>query len=281
MGEPYAVGLRSLLGCLVGSLVARLGTRLDGLLMAIETKIRTSLTLKNIALTVICLGFGIWGWYDYAIKIPQERADFAAFKEAEKVKSELEGEARIAPLNEEQRASYREAEAVLARFTEKPIEPSTYDDDIQLWVYIVGCGILGTPVGIWSQWRLSRKRFKLGDDGSLATCDATFAADQLADIDMERWMEKSIATVVTTDGARIELDDYHYQGVEDIVAALAARFHPGKWTSDARPIGDPKSRDTKKALAEAEAQAGAKAGGEGGGNGNGDAQSRTDADERA
>jgi hypothetical protein len=72
-------------------------------------------------------------------------------------------------------------------------------------------------------------------------------------------MEKSIATVVTTGGERVELDDYHYKGVEDIVAVLAARFHPGQWTSDARPIGDPKSRDTKKALAEAEAAAEASA----------------------
>ena len=39
-----------------------------------------------------------------------------------------------------------------------------------------------------------------------------------------------------------------------IVGVLAARFEPGKWTSDARPIGDPKSRDTKKALAEQEAR---------------------------
>jgi hypothetical protein len=34
------------------------------------------------------------------------------------------------------------------------------------------------------------------------------------------------------------------------VAAFAARFYPGEWTSDARPVGDPKSRDTKRALAE-------------------------------
>jgi hypothetical protein len=80
---------------------------------------------------------------------------------------------------------------------------------------------------------------------------------QLADVDMSIWMEKSIATVVTTDGKRIGLDDYQYQGIEDIVAVLAERFHPGQWTSDARPIGDPKSRDTKKAAAEAEAAAAA------------------------
>jgi hypothetical protein len=51
----------------------------------------------------------------------------------------------------------------------------------------------------------------------------------------------------------VKLDDYEYKGVEDIVAVLAARFHPGQWTSDARPIGDPKSRDTKAALAAAKA----------------------------
>lgn len=219
--------------------------------MPIETKIRTSLTLKNIALTAVCLGFGIWGWYDYSVKIPQERADFAEFTAAEKTKSDLEAEARVSSLSDEQKLRFREAESVLARFTEKPVEPSSYDDEIQLWVYIVGCGVLGTPVGIWSQWRLSRKRFKLGDDGSLTTVEGSYSADQLAGIDMDRWMEKSIATVITTEDKRIDLDDYHYKGVEDIVAILAARFHPGKWTSDARPIGDPKSRDSKKALAEA------------------------------
>jgi hypothetical protein len=54
-----------------------------------------------------------------------------------------------------------------------------------------------------------------------------------------------------SNGTRVKLDDYEYKGVEDIVAVLAARFHPGQWTSDARPIGDPKSRDTKAALAAA------------------------------
>ena len=38
------------------------------------------------------------------------------------------------------------------------------------------------------------------------------------------------------------------------MAHFAARFEPGKWTSDARPHGDPKSRDTK-AKREAEAAA--------------------------
>jgi len=217
--------------------------------MPIESKVRPSLTAKNLIVAVICLGFGAWGWYDFAIKIPTREADFAAFTAAEKTKSELEALARLAPLTEEQRGEFREAETVLARFIEKPIPPAAYDRYIQLWVYIVGCGVLGTPYFLYAQWRLGRKRYRLDDDGTLHAPEGTFAPDQLKTIDMANWMEKSIATVETTPGVRVKLDDYEYKGIEDIVAVLAARFHPGEWTSDARPIGDPKSRDTKAARA--------------------------------
>ncbi|MEY3143112.1 MAG: hypothetical protein RLY21_1605 [Planctomycetota bacterium] len=225
--------------------------------MAIETNVRTSLTIKNIVVALICLGFGLWGWYDYSIAIPRERADFDAFTAAEKTRSDLETAARSGPLTDEQKLQFKEVDATLARFTEKPSEPASYDDDIQLWVYIVGCGVLGTPWFLYAQWKLMRRRYRLDDDGTLHAPEGTFSSSELAEIDMSNWMEKSIATVVTTDGKRIDLDDYQYRGIEDIVAVLAARFHPGQWTSDARPIGDPKSRDTKKALAEAEAAAAA------------------------
>lgn len=225
--------------------------------MPIETRIRPSMTAKNLIAAVVCLGFGAWGWYDYAVKIPQERADFAAFTEAEGTNSEIEAASRTRTLTDEEREKAKEARATLDRFKEaKPSEPASYDDDIQLWVYIVGCGVLSGPYFLYAQWKLTRRRFRLDDDGTLHAPEGTFAADQLADLDMSRWMEKSIATAVTTNGTRIDMDDFLYKGVEDIVATLAARFHPGQWTSDARPIGDPKSRDTKKAAAEAQLAAG-------------------------
>jgi hypothetical protein len=223
--------------------------------MPIETKVRTSLTIKNLVVALICLGFGLWGWYDYSVKIPRERSDYETFMQADKARGELEVAARTAPLTDEQKKQFKDAEAVLARFTEKPSEPASYDSAIQLWVYVVGCGVLSTPYFLFAQWKLMRRKHRLEEDGSLHTNEGNFQASELAEIDMTKWMEKSIATVVTTGGKRIELDDYQYRGVEDIVAALAARFHPGQWTSDARPIGDPKSRDTKKALADAEAAA--------------------------
>ena len=60
--------------------------------------------------------------------------------------------------------------------------------------------------------------------------------DHIADIDLSKWMSKSIATVVTTDGKRIVLDDYKYRGMDKLVGALATRFYPDDWTPDARDL---------------------------------------------
>ena len=214
--------------------------------MAIETRIQPRQTIQNVAYGFICLVLGLWGWYDYSIKIPTRQAAFDEYTLAEKAKSSLEERARTAPLGEAEKAEYKAAELILAKYKEKPAEPAAYDRPVQLWLYIVGCGVLGVPWFAYAQWDLSRRRYRLGDDGSFSLGGTTYAAAQITGVDMSRWMSKSIATVEIEGGGRVVLDDYKYKGVEDIVAQLAARFHPGQWTSDARPIGDPKSRDTKK-----------------------------------
>lgn len=216
-----------------------------GPLMAIETRVQPRQTIQNVAYGVLCLGLGIWGWYDYAVKIPNAEAAFIAYTDAEQSKSELEELARTGTLSDAQREQYKLAESTLALFKEKPAEPAEYDRAVQLWLYIVGCGVLGVPWFAYAQWNLSRLRFRLGDDGSFSAPEGQFSAEQITGIDMSRWMSKSIAEVEAEGGVRIRLDDYQHKGVEDIVAHFAARFEPGKWTSDARPIGDPKSRDTK------------------------------------
>ena len=222
--------------------------------MAIETRIQPKQTAQNIAYAVICLGLAIWGWYDYSVAIPAEEAAYAEFVAAEQAKSEVEQLRNGgAVLDDAQKTVFRDAEAVLAKYTEKPAQPAAYDKPVQLWLYIVGCGLLSTPWFVYSQWRLSRRRYRLHDDGSFECAEGRFSRDEITGIDLSRWMSKSIATVETSVGVKIALDDFKYKGVEDIVAAFAARFYPGEWTSDARPIGDPKSRDTKKAQAEAAA----------------------------
>lgn len=226
----------------------------QGTPMAIETRIQPRQTIQNVAYGFICLVLGLWGWYDYSVKIPSHQAAFDEYTLAEKAKSSLEERARAAPLGDAEKAEYKAAELILAKYKEKPAEPAAYDRPVQLWLYIVGCGVLGVPWFAYAQWDLSRRRYRLGDDGSFSSGGTTYDAAQITGIDMSRWMSKSIATIEIEGGARVPLDDYKYKGVEDIVAQLAQRFEPGKWTSDARPIGDPKSRDTK-AQREAESTA--------------------------
>lgn len=223
--------------------------------MAIETKIQTRQTLQNLAYGALCLGLGLWGWYDYSVTIPGMEAAYAEFIALEETTSRLEEQSKVAPLSPEEIALFKEAEATLkAKYTEKPDLPAAYDRPVQLWLYVVGCGIVGVPWFAYAQWQLTRRRFRLDDDGAFSVDGRTYAATEITGIDMSRWMSKSIAEVLTSDGGRTALDDYKYKGVEDIVATLAARFHPGEWTSDARPIGDPKSRDTKAKLAAEAAQ---------------------------
>lgn len=225
--------------------------------MAIETRIQKRQTIQNGAYAIICLALGLWGWYDYAVKIPAQEAAFQEFVAAEDTRTKLEKLALVTPLNDEQRAEFSQVRTLLEqKYKEKPVEPAVYDRAVQLWLYIVGCGVLGVPWFIFAQWNLSRNRYRLNDDGSFESGTTKISAEQLTGINLSRWMAKSIAQVQTADGRKIDLDDYKYKGVEDIVAVLAARFHPGEWTSDARPIGDPKSRDTKK-QAEADAESAA------------------------
>ena len=106
---------------------------------------------------------------------------------------------------------------------------------------------MGVPWFLWAQYQMARRRYRLDDDGTFHTLEGSFSANLIKGIDLSQWMSKSTAFVEISNGPRIKLDDYKYAGVEDLVAAFAERFYPGEWTSDARPIGDPKSRDTVKA----------------------------------
>jgi hypothetical protein len=229
--------------------------------MAIETRIQPRQTIQNLAYAVICLLLAVWGWYDYSVKIPGAEAAFREYTAASERKAALEKASADRPLSDDEKVEYNGSQETLAKYKEKPAEPAAYDRAVQLWLYIVGCGVLGVPWFAWAQWQLGRRRFRLDDDGTFHAAEGVFPAARVTGIDMSRWMAKSIAYVEVEGGARIALDDFKYKGVEDIVAHFAARFEPGKWTSDARPIGDPKSRDTKKQLeAAAASDAGAGSG---------------------
>jgi hypothetical protein len=110
--------------------------------------------------------------------------------------------------------------------------PGKYDRLTQ-WAFIA-C-LPCAPYFFWMYFVARRRRYTLDDDGTLHTPDGTWQADEIADIDMNRWMAKSIAWVVHRDGARVKLDDYKFKGLDQIVGALASRMYPDDWDKDARP----------------------------------------------
>ena len=92
--------------------------------MAIETRIQKRQTIQNVAYAVICLALGLWGWYDYAVKIPAHEAAFQEFVAAEDTRTKLEKLALVTPLNAEQRVEFNQARELLEqKYKEKPAEP--------------------------------------------------------------------------------------------------------------------------------------------------------------
>ncbi|MDP6890429.1 MAG: hypothetical protein QF471_03795 [Phycisphaerales bacterium] len=112
-------------------------------------------------------------------------------------------------------------------------QPSAYDRPIQ-WLFI-----LCLPFVPWYLWGVvvnKRKRFALDADGTLHVPGETWSPQDLADIDMKKWMSKSKAWVVHTDGHRVLMDDYIFKGVYRIVGEIASARYPAEWTDEAKRV---------------------------------------------
>lgn len=128
-------------------------------------------------------------------------------------------------------------------------KPAKFDRAMQ-WLFIGS--LLIVPWSVWTLVATSRRRYTLDDDGTLHMPEGTWARDEIADIDMSRWMAKSVAWVVHSDGARVKLDDYKHQDLHRIVGALACRLHPEEWDDDARP----RSERAREAVAASDGETG-------------------------
>lgn len=211
--------------------------------MAIETTLQPRQTWMNLIYAGLCAALALWGAYDYWVSIPAREAAVALYQSASQEFSELQDKASahdaapsVAPaLTPEETVRLVKAQQDLASFNNvKPDPPAGYDRPVQVWVYMVGCGLISTPWFLWMWLAARRQHFKLDDDGALHWPKGVVQQEDIADIDMSRWMSKSIATVKTTDGQDIKLDDYKFKNMHLIVGALATRFHPDDWTLDAR-----------------------------------------------
>ncbi|UCD75572.1 MAG: hypothetical protein JSV91_01390 [Phycisphaerales bacterium] len=102
----------------------------------------------------------------------------------------------------------------------------------------------------WLFFKAKGRTYRLDDDGTLHMPEGTWAQDEIADIDMHRWMAKSIAYVVHTDGTRIKLDDYLYRDLHLIIGSIASGLYPDDWTEEAKPVEVEEEEEVDDALAE-------------------------------
>lgn len=216
--------------------------------MAIQATVQPRQILWNLVYAILCGGLALWGAWDYWVTIPRAEQDFERYTAASEEYQSLTEESRRRSLDEAERRSFIAAEAVVNEFkNDPPVKPAAYDRAVQLWLYMIGCGVLGTPAFLWNLVAMPRaaRRYRLDDDGSLHTPAGTFAASEIASIDMAKWMAKSIATVSATDGRSVKLDDYKFRNIHLIVGSLAVRFHPEQWTSEARLKEPPAEQGTQ------------------------------------
>ncbi len=116
--------------------------------------------------------------------------------------------------------------------TQKATAPGKFDRATQ-WMFILCLPFV--PYFMWTLMRTRRKVYELDDDGSFRHPDGTWAKEDIADIDMKKWMSKSIAALVHSDGSRVKLDDYVYKNADLIVGAVASEKYPEEWDEQAKP----------------------------------------------
>ena len=225
--------------------------------MAIETTLQARQKWWNILYAVICAVLGAWGAYDYWVTIPRKEAEVAAYEVAATAAEEMEAKARAAtaapggaqPLSVEDVKAYEAAKAVVDKG--KPVAPAAYDRPVQLWLYIIGCGVLGVPWFLWEWLSAASKKYRLNADGSFEFNGRTIPMEDIADIDMAKWMSKSVATVVAKDGTRITLDDYKFKNSNLIIGGIAARLYPNDWDADGRDLNKIRAQEEAAAASDA------------------------------
>lgn len=217
--------------------------------MAITTSIAPSYGWRMLFIAALCAVFGVWGAYDYWVKIPRQERDFAEYTQAKDTITEIDrrqGELRPGQqLSDGDIMAHRQANQTIARLApggEAPTKPSKFNRVTQ-WFYIACFPF--TFYCLWLYAKAKKQVFRLDDEGTLhfegdpEHGSGAWQATDIADIDMSRWMAKSIAYLVRAGddgGVRLKLDAYLHKDLHLIVGAIAARHHPDKWDSDAKPV---------------------------------------------
>lgn len=201
--------------------------------MSVISTARKSRVIWLVAYGILCVVLGFWGAYDYWVRIPKHESDYATFATAKEKFDRLEKQSSTKSLSASEITEYETAKTEIAGFKDGAPEPvPAYDRPLQLWVYVIGCGVLGAPWCFWGLIKLRRQRFELENDGTLIANEIRLSPNQIKSIDMSKWMSKSVATIHGTGGEEIKLDDYMMKNAHLIIGRIANRFDPGAWNKD-------------------------------------------------
>ncbi len=202
--------------------------------LTITSSISKGYAWRLIIIAAASVGLGIWGVYDYAVGIPRQKRAFERFETVTAEIDTLESKSKQqGTLEPEDEAAYLRLKQELMQLG-SPTPPGKYDRVIKGLLF-VPCLPFG-PYLLWMWFRTNRRTYRLDDDGTLHLPEGSWNAQDIKEIDMTRWMSKSIAHVVHTDGTRAKLDDFQHKDLHLIVGAIASRIQPQEWTPDARPV---------------------------------------------
>lgn len=215
--------------------------------MPITTTVAPMYKGRILLVAILCLVFGGWGAYDYWIAIPKQQAQYARYEELKNTFERLE-ESRLEHLRTGAKPSPAEVQEYQAVTNElgalapggtPPKRVGKWDRFTQ-WFFI-SC----FPFAFYFVWlyrKAVQQRYSLDEAGTLQfqgdpiLGSGAWRADEIGDIDMSRWMSKSIAHAVHRDGKRLKLDAYLHKNLELIIGAVASRLYPDKWDKQAKPV---------------------------------------------
>ena len=87
--------------------------------MPIRTTIQPFVFWRNAIFAILCVVFGLWGWYDYSIKIPNLEADCVALDTAKEQVKKFETQSVTADLNENEKTQWNAAKKVVEEITRR------------------------------------------------------------------------------------------------------------------------------------------------------------------
>lgn len=215
--------------------------------MATTTSIAPLYGGQKIFAAVLLAGLGLWGVYDYTVTIPRQENTFVDYQAGKTHLAELQTRQDAAlkqgrSLTQAEMDDYaatKKAVEVMAPGGAEPLPPSKFNRITQ-WFYITCLPFV--PWFIWLYVKAKRQVYRLDDEGALhftgnpALAIGTWAKDDIADIDMHRWMAKSIAWAVHKDGTRLKLDAYLHKNLHLIIGAISNRFYPDQWDAEGKMV---------------------------------------------